>query len=1103
MKLNVFRINLLILVLCLIFSSISFGKIDAEVFSHIKPRCIGPANMSGRIGDVQVVVSNPKIIYVGTATGGVWKSEDGGVTWKTIFDDQPASSIGALAIYPQNPNIVWVGTGEANPRNSVGVGRGIFKSLDAGKTWLNLGLAGTEKISRLIPDPNNPDVAYAAALGTTWGENPERGVFKTVDGGKTWEKILYVDQKTGAADLVMAPDNPNKLIAAMWEHRRWPWFFKSGGPGSGLYITTDSGKNWKKLTDKDGLPKGELGRIGVAFAANKPNIVYALVEAEKSVLLRSEDGGFTWKTVNDKPGVSGRPFYYSDIRVNPRNENIVYSLQTSLLVSEDGGKNFDNLTNWGQSHSDYHAMWIHPDGEYMVVGNDGGIVISLDRGKTWRFARNLPLGQYYHISYDMEVPYNVYGGLQDNGSWMGPSSVLTDYAIYNYHWRRVGGGDGFDTEPDPENKGCGYAMSQGGNLFYFDANTGRDKTIRPTESDVKHRYNWNAGLAIDPFEPATIYFGSQFVHRSPDRGNTWEIISPDLTTNDPEKQKQAESGGLTLDVSSAENHTTILCIAPSPVKKGVIWVGTDDGNVQLTQDNGKTWQLVSGALTGTKTKKGKVPYGSCAPHVEASKFDPACAFVVFEDHQRANWTPYVFVTGDYGKTWKSLVTDDIDGFVHVIEQDHKDKNLLFLGTEFGLYFSINRGKEWIKWTSGFPTAPVRDLAVHPGDNDLIIGTHGRSIYILDDISFLREIDETVLTKKAVLFNVPDAYQFRRSSAGSYSTRGDTEFSGENRMTGALITYYYIPDEKEEKAADRGTGERTAGRREMMERMGMGMPGERGEREKPKLKIEILDKEGKVISELKGVIPKKGINRAYWDLRQKGIEMPSLFGRRSRSGRGGFTMPGSYVLPGTYTARLKAGDTEMTRSFEVKFDPRYKPDIEILNKNNELAREMGTWIKALMKADREIKGTGDMIKTVLKLAQDQDVKKEDMKKLTEKAAALEKKLKELSEKMNPESKKQGFGDRSESLRFKLWGSYRQISDSFEPLTQAAEVGYKKTKVLVENFIKGYNTVFETDVEDFKKVVTEAGVSFFKPFKPLTLEEQKEEKKERRRNREKGN
>lgn len=710
-------------VVLFVFSQALFAEIDSQLFAGLKARSIGPANMSGRIGAIDAIVSNPNIIYVGTATGGLWKSVDGGLTWAPIFDDQSVSSIGAIAINQSNPNIVWVGTGEAAPRNSVGVGRGVYLTVDGGKTWKFLGLEKSEKISKILLHPDDPDIAYVGALGTTWGENNERGVYKTVDGGKTWGKILFVDKKTGVADMAMDPRNPNKIIAAMWEHRRWPWFFKSGGPGSSLYITVNGGGEWQKLTDKNGLPKGELGRMGVAFSTNKPEIVYALVEAKKNVLLSSSDGGFTWQVVNDQSDVGNRPFYYHRVWVNPVNENILYMLHTRMMISEDGGKTFRSLTSFGQSHSDYHAMWIHPNGETMVVGNDGGVVISYNRGKNWRFVENLPIGQFYHVSFDMEIPYNVYGGLQDNGTWLGPAYVLKERAIYSYLWKTVGGGDGFDAEPDPEQPGAGYGMSQGGNLYYFDTSAGTSRSIVPTESDVKHRYNWNAGFAVDPFKPATIYLGSQFVHRSPDKGRTWEIISPDLTTNDPEKQKQAESGGLTLDVTNAENHTTIVCIAPSPVQEGVIWVGTDDGNVQLTLDGGKTWQLVSRELTSGE--KGKVPPVTWIPHVEASKFDAATAYVVFDDHRRSNWTTYVYVTHDFGKTWKSLDTPEIDGFVHVIEEDTVNKNLLFLGTEFGLYVSFNGGKNWMKWTSGLPAVPVRDLAVHPRENDLIIGTHGR------------------------------------------------------------------------------------------------------------------------------------------------------------------------------------------------------------------------------------------------------------------------------------------------------------------------------------------------------------------------------------------
>ncbi|HEX9972521.1 MAG TPA: hypothetical protein VGD14_10675, partial [bacterium] len=505
-----------IMIICLLEMSLidsSLAQFDPDLFAGMKARSIGPAGMSGRIGDIEAVVSNPNIIYVGAATGGVWKSTNGGITWKPIFDDQPASSIGAVSVFQTNPSIVWVGTGEGNPRNSVGVGNGIYKSLDGGESWKYLGLEKTDKIHRVVLHPTDPEVAYIAALGTTWGENPERGVFKTVDGGKNWKRILFVDEKTGCADLVMDPGNPNKLFAAMWEHRRYPWFFKSGGPGSGLYFTYDGGENWKKITNKEGLPEGELGRIGVAIARNNPDVVYALVEAKKSALCRSDDGGKSWKIVNQSPNVNPRPFYYADIRVDPHNENRVYVLHSSLVVSEDGGKTFERIRS--RIHSDHHALWIHPEnGNFMIDGNDGGVAISYDRGQTWRFVDNLPLAQYYHINIDMEIPYNIYGGMQDNGSWRGPSDVWESGGIRNFHWEEVGFGDGFATLSDPYDSNIGYSMSQGGFLSRFNRITGERKDIRPPAPDsIELRFNWNAAIAIDPSDPKTVFYGSQLVHK--------------------------------------------------------------------------------------------------------------------------------------------------------------------------------------------------------------------------------------------------------------------------------------------------------------------------------------------------------------------------------------------------------------------------------------------------------------------------------------------------------------------------------------------------------------------------------------------------------------
>ena len=1067
----------------LVLSQSVFAKIDPQLLAGLKARSIGPANMSGRIGAVDAVISNPNIIYVGVATGGLWKSVDRGLTWTPIFDDKPVSSIGAIAINQSNPNIVWVGTGEATPRNSVGVGRGVYLTIDGGKTWKFLGLEKTEKICKILLHPSDPDIAYVGALGTTWGENPERGVFKTVDGGKTWKKILFVDNKTGVADMAMDPGNHNKIIAAMWEHRRWPWFFKSGGPGSGLYITVNGGRKWQKLTDKNGLPKGELGRMGIAFSTNKPENVYALVEAKKSVLLRSSDGGFNWQEVNNQSDVGNRPFYYHRIWVNPVNENILYMLHTRLMISEDAGKTFRNLTRFGQAHSDFHAMWIHPDGEMMVVGNDGGVVISYNRGKNWRFVENLPLGQFYHVSFDMETPYNVYGGLQDNGSWMGPAYVLKERAIYSYMWKTVGGGDGFDTEPDPEKPGAGYGMSQGGNLYYFDTSIGTSRGIVPTESDVKHRYQWNAGFAVDPFKPATIYYGSQFVHRSPDKGRTWEIISPDLTTNDPKKQKQAESGGLTLDVTNAENHTTILCIAPSPVQEGVIWVGTDDGNVQLTRDGGKSWELVSKELT--TGKKGKVPPATWVPHVEVSKFDAATAYVVFEDHRRSNWTSYVYVTQNFGKSWKSLVTPEIDGFVHVIEEDTVNKNLLFLGTEFGLYVSFNAGKNWMKWTHGVPTVPVRDLAVHPRENDLIIGTHGRSIYIIDDISPLREISEELVKKKLHLFKVRDAFQYQQGRISSHQSPGDTVFTGENKRIGACFTYYLIPSKQ--KAGAPESEERSEMRQAMAARMrqmggaqfrSMGMMGQTSSR----VSITIEDSQGKTISSLNGT-ENKGINRVYWTFREQAPRTAASRQQRSF----GFRMRGGQtVLPGEYTVKIKYDGQEVSQTFTVKSDPRLEIDINVLKANYEMGKKAQQLSNTITSAGSQIEETKKAVQTVIEAARASRTPK--TRDLIRAARDLDKKLKELSETLNPTPPKQGIADRSAGLRSQVMqGVMMMMRAGNEPIGQAAKVKYEKSKAKAEAFLKKFNDFYQTDVENFKKLLDESGFSLFKTFKPLKLDD----------------
>jgi len=1067
------------------------AKPDPQLFAGLRARSIGPANMSGRISALDAVCSDPKVIYIGAASGGVWKSEDGGISWQPIFDDQPDHSIGAIAVDQANPSIVWVGTGEPFVRNSVSIGRGVYVSRDAGKTWQRVGLEKTEKISDILVHPNDSNTVYVGALGATWGDSSERGVYKTTDGGRTWKKILYVNEKTGVADMAMDPSNPNKIFVAMWEHRRWPWFFKSGGPGSGLYVTIDGGETWKKLTDKEGLPKGDLGRIAIAVAPSRPQVVYALVEAEKNCLLRSNDGGATWSVVNDESGIHNRPFYYSRIYVNPVNENILYIMGSQLRVSEDGGRTVRSLFRGNQAHSDHHVMWIHPNGEMMIVGNDGGAVISYNRGNNWRYCENIPVGQFYHIAYDMEVPYNVYGGLQDNGSWRGAAYSLTDRGVMMYHWITVGGGDGFDVQPDPEDSKCGYGMSQGGSLYYYDVRTGTSRPCVPTESDVKHRYNWNAGLAIDPFDPKTVYYGSQFLHRSRDKGRSWEIISPDLTTNDPEKQKQNESGGLTLDVTSAENHCTILSIAPSPKQPGVIWVGTDDGNVQLTRDGGKTWELVSKNFTSGKTAL--APAGATVPHIKASRHDVATAYVAYDDHQRSNFTPYLLVTRDFGKTWKNLATSEIDGWCKAIEEDPVNPNLLFLGTEFGLYVSFNGGQNWMKWTHGLPTVPVFDLAVHPRENDLLIATHGRSIYIIDDITPLRLFSEEIAKKKIHLFPVAEANQWQSGRMSSYQTMGDAEFSGENKNLNACLTYFLNPVERkpEEKAAEQAQMEQA--RQQMLERARqMGFAGMIGAGQFPfgqragaatstRVSITFEDASGKVVARMNGT-ENKGINRVYWNMMESApgeeagqAAMAFGFGR----GAGGIA-----VLPGTYTVKIRYEGEEVSQKFEVKPDPRYKVDMAVLRKNYEMAKQAQELTRIVQSAQRQIQDTQRAIQTVRDNARFNRSAK--MKEVLEAAKSLEDKLKNLSEILNPTPRGQGSGSREDSLMAQVTSAVGGISRAgYEPVTQAAMVRYEKAKAALEKFLVQFNEVFEKDVENFKKLLQEANFTLFAPFTPLKV------------------
>jgi photosystem II stability/assembly factor-like uncharacterized protein len=896
-----------------------------SVFNAMTARSIGPAGTSGRIAAIGVSPRDDRVIYVGAATGGLWRSTDGGYQWSPLMDDIAVNSIGAVAVSPVAPDVVWVGTGEANARNSMGVGRGIWKSMDGGHEWMHVGLERSEHIEAIIPHPSDPDVAWVSAMGPAWSDGDERGIYKTTDGGASWTKVLYVDETTGGFELILDPSNPEHLLASTWEFRRQPWFMNSGGEGSGLWKSYDGGDTWQRLTEEDGLPAGILGRIGLAWATNDPDVVYALVEAKQSALIRSDDGGDSWRTVNTEPGINERAFYYSRVYVDPTNENRVYRVSGSMTRSEDGGRSFQDVTPFSRIHVDHHAFWTHPDGKRIITGNDGGVFMSNNQGDTWRFVENLPLSQFYHLSVDNEVPFNVLGGLQDNGSWRGPSQVwetssFSGSLINNHHWESIGFGDGFAALIDPMDPNLGYSMSQGGNLQRFELSTGAWTNIRPTppSEDVELRFNWNAGIAIDPFDANVIYYGSQFVHRSPNRGEDWEVISPDLTTNDPEKQRQAESGGLTIDVTTAENHTSILTIAPSSVERGVIWVGTDDGYVQVTRDGGDTWTNVTENFRG-------VPDHTWVPHIEASKHVAGRAYVVFDGHRYGDWTPYVFRTDNYGEDWEALSPGQIDGYLHAIEEDPVEPNLLFLGSEFGLYISLDGGEGWRKFThGGYPAgAPTRALVVHPRDHDLAVGTHGRGAWIIDDIRPIRALASNPSLAGADLhvFDVPPTHQHTRGLVGPLYFPADAEFGGANRPYGALISYM-VGDSLAEAVEGEGAGGPGGGLGGFGAFFGGGgTPAGSGP-----ATIEIMHADS-VIRTFKGPA-KAGHNRVSWSLDRKGVAAPDADEDDPEPS-------GPAVMPGTYGVRVTVGDHSAESSVEVHSDPRGSQTIAVVEANLEV------------------------------------------------------------------------------------------------------------------------------------------------------------------------
>lgn len=864
----------LLIAFTLPFSGIAQEEIQLkgkQLFGDMKARHIGPALMSGRINDLEVHPTNSRIMYAGTAGGGVWKSSDGGATYAPIFDEH-VQSIGVVSLDPTNPDQnIWVGTGETWTRNSVSIGDGLFKSTDGGNNFKEVpGFENSERITSIEINPKNNKEIYVGVLGELWGDNEDRGVYKTTDGGETWKKILYVGPSTGASDVIMDPNNPNVLYASMWQFRRSGWGFSSGGLNSGLYKSTNSGATWAKI--QTGFPAGKLGRIAIAVAPSDSTILYSVLETEdpkKNGLWKSTNAGASWEHLNNDFGLVVRPFYFSRIVIDPKNPDIVLKGGLNGSISRDGGKTFKSL---GNMHSDIHDLAFHiNDSDVIYSGTDGGVYRSWNGGTTFEIVENLPISQFYHISVDNAEPYNVYGGLQDNGSWYGPSS--SPGGVNARDWNSVGYGDGFRVLKHPT-KNIVYSEMQGAeNVWRYDVDRNRTKTIQPLpkKGDAELRFNWNAPMAVSEHQPDRFYMGSQFLHVSEDMGDTWKIISPDLTTNDKSKQDQSKSGGLSVDNSGAENHTTIFTIAESPLDEKIIWVGTDDGNVQVTKNGGKSWDNVTKNLTG-------IPANTWVYHIEASVHGKGTAYAVFEGHTSGDMKPYAMKTTDYGKTWKSIITPDIqeNAFVRNIQEDYVNEDLLFLGTEMGLYVTINGGKNWSHFTNNMPPVAVHFIEMQKQTNDIVMGTHGRGVIIIDDISPLRELNQQVLAEDVHFFDSKPFIMVEDSGfAGSFGA--ETQFVGQNKSTAGRIVYY------------------------LKKRHTFG-----------KMTLEVQDMDGNVMTKLDAG-KSKGINVVNWSFN---TQNPKMAAAKTLS-FGGFTSP--RVPEGQYKVVLKKGKNTYEKVIETKYD----------------------------------------------------------------------------------------------------------------------------------------------------------------------------------------
>ena len=927
------KMTILTLMLTLIIPEISDLKAQintsmSKMFENYNWRAIGPANMGGRVTDIDGVPGDPSTFYVSGADGGIFKTTNGGVSFNPIFENQRAYSIGALTIAPSDNNILWVGTGEGDPRNSVGYGWGVYKSIDGGMSWKHLGLKNTERIKRIVVDPKNPNIACVCALGKEWGPNKERGVFKTIDGGETWEKILYIDENTGCADIAMEVNNSRIMYAGMWTFRRKPWRFDDGGKNTALYRTMDGGETWKRIMN--GLPNKDMARPGVHIAQSEPNIIYLMTEFEGGgTAFKSEDRGENWEMVNDDPNINFRPFYYSDVRVDPNKPNVLFSISGRLSRSKDSGNTWEQIAK--TVHGDHQALWIDPtNSKYILNGSDGGFQRSFDGGDSWEIINNIELSQFYQMEIDNKKPYNIYGGLQDNGTWVGPSNSLYKAGILKRHWKGLAYGDGYFAVPIPGEEHFVYTNLQGGVPFLVDSRYGNVQTIHPYPKIVgsagdaiekhKYRFNWDSPIMISPHDPETVYVGGNVVFKSNNRGKSWEVISPDLTTND--KSKQRSSGGtIYQDNTAAEFHCTILYLAESPIQKGVIWAGTDDGNIQVTLDGGKNWSNLKNRIKG-------LPQFSWISKIHASEHNAGTAIIVVDQHRMNDFRPYIFMTEDFGKSWKKITSNlPSNDYVKVVRQDPHNPNLLFAGMEHGVFASWNLGKSWEKINNNLPNVSVRDLRIQARDRDLVVATHGRGVFILDDIHPIEELKNSI-GKPIHLFPIREATLW--NMYWRIENLGDRTYAAKNPEYGTYINFSLQKDAKSP------------------------------------VNIDILDKNGSLVTSLEMKDAKKGVNRVVWDL---GYDAAVTLENKIEEGFSSNEIRPK-VVPGEYTARINFEGLKLEEKITVVGDNRIKMPTDDYRKKLKALLTLRDLLSKTHKLIDKVSFSADQLEDLIKKLNDE-------------------------------------------------------------------------------------------------------------------------------------